>query len=607
MSPIRKFPSSVTGWDNDEERLTRSSSTLRTSSTQLFTRQRLLRIVALLVFLLGVGMAVAAYCFLLQSQSDSLTEDFLGVSADVHNNISSIIDCALRQAKTVQATMTLCPNLTRAEFAALVALGDAIIPGIQGLSWIPRVLNASRAQFEDDAKAEWPGYAIKPPTFMEEYMIVHLIEPVSTNLAAVGFNLFSSAPRKVSMEKARDLAIPVLTPRLTLVQESGTQYGVLYITPVYRALSPPESVAERQAKHAGYVNGVLRIGDLIGGTNPYVELFMFDSSAQNEAESLLFEDAAAVGQNITKKSDVTAREHLVTMMDLKVADRTWMLVTRPKDTLVSRHVDLAPILWLIIIILISALLSVGILMTANKLALDAQLEVERQKLLDRLLPQQISSQMTTRRVSIIADVRPACCVMFLDIVGFTAFTSKMPANTVLFMLRDLFSAVDQTCEAFKVEKIKTIGDCYMAANGLFGTDSLEANAIDILSFALLVNKVCKRSLGKHSLSARCGVNGGEVVCGVLGGTKPHFDIWGDAVNLASRLESTGEPGQIQITSAFCEMLKGHPKFTFTPRGDEVLLKGKGMMKTWWVTAANAADVACDLPIVMDVAATEEIQ
>src|SRR5262249_31149929 len=162
-------------------------------------------------------------------------------------------------------------------------------------------------------------------------------------------------------------------------------------------------------------------------------------------------------------------------------------------------------------------------------------------------------------------------VAFADIVGFTALSSEMPPQDVVALLNGLFSRFDQAAQELGIEKIKTVGDAYMAVCGL--PHPVDNHAERMVRMAIRM----VHSGGEHALEhrvpfrLRIGINSGPVVAGVIGRSKYIYDLWGDTVNLASRMESAALADTIQVTRAVYEQLKD--KFTFEPRG--VLdIKGK---------------------------------
>jgi adenylate cyclase len=170
-------------------------------------------------------------------------------------------------------------------------------------------------------------------------------------------------------------------------------------------------------------------------------------------------------------------------------------------------------------------------------------------------------------------------VLFADIVGSTALTVELEPERMVEMLNEVFSYFDSVTERYGAEKIRTIGDNYMVAAGVPRTRPDHAQTMAGMALEMLdyVNQRPKDDYG--SLEFRIGINSGPVVAGVVGTTKFHYDIWGDMVNLASRMESQGEPGMVQIARATYELIKD--ELVCLPRGT-IEVRGRGEMETWFV-------------------------
>lgn len=201
---------------------------------------------------------------------------------------------------------------------------------------------------------------------------------------------------------------------------------------------------------------------------------------------------------------------------------------------------------------------------------------ENEALLLNILPGEIAIRLKGGEQEI-ADSFADVTVLFGDLVGFTTLSSKISASEVVEMLNGLFSRFDQAAAELGIEKIKTIGDCYMAVCGL--PQACPDHADRMARMALRMAEAT-REYGQEiglNLQIRIGINSGAVVAGVIGKSKFIYDLWGDTVNLASRMESTGVPGQIQVTRSVYEHLKN--SFEFEKRG-VVQVKGKGEIETW---------------------------
>ena len=201
---------------------------------------------------------------------------------------------------------------------------------------------------------------------------------------------------------------------------------------------------------------------------------------------------------------------------------------------------------------------------------------ENEALLLNILPAEIAARLKGGEHEI-ADSFADVTVLFGDIVGFTALSSRTSAGEVVELLNGLFSQFDELAQELDIEKIKTIGDCYMAVCGLPRPceDHTERMARMALRMADITQEYGMKMGG--NLQLRIGLNSGPVVAGVIGETKFIYDLWGDTVNLASRMESTGVPGAIQVTRSVYERLKD--KYDLESRGI-VTVKGKGEIEAW---------------------------
>ncbi|WRH66228.1 MAG: adenylate/guanylate cyclase domain-containing protein [Planktothrix sp. GU0601_MAG3] len=219
--------------------------------------------------------------------------------------------------------------------------------------------------------------------------------------------------------------------------------------------------------------------------------------------------------------------------------------------------------------------------TERRRVLEA-LQAEREKserLLLNILPPSIAEQLKQNQHSI-AERFEQATIMFADIVDFTGFSSRISPSELVNFLNQIFSAFDELAEKHHLEKIKTIGDSYMVAGGLPTPrhDHVEAMA----EMALDMQAEIRRFQGQmgQSFNLRIGINTGPVVAGVIGTKKFIYDLWGDAVNIASRMESQGEAGKIQVTATTKNLLSG--KYDFEERG-LIDVKGRGEMLTYWLT------------------------
>ena len=209
-----------------------------------------------------------------------------------------------------------------------------------------------------------------------------------------------------------------------------------------------------------------------------------------------------------------------------------------------------------------------------------------ERLLNNFLPAKIAKILRENgnKPPMIAERFDHVSVIFCDIVNFTPMSEKLSPEKLVAVLNMLFTQFDILIEKYKLEKIKTIGDAYMVAGGIPNkmTDHEEAAA----DFALEMLEVVKQFDQKfnHGLDMRIGMHCGPVVAGVIGKQKFTYDMWGDTVNVAARMESHGLPGEIHISEAMADRLKD--KYLLAQRG-WVEVKGKGLLQTFWVKQKEA--------------------
>ena len=210
-----------------------------------------------------------------------------------------------------------------------------------------------------------------------------------------------------------------------------------------------------------------------------------------------------------------------------------------------------------------------------------------ERLLLNVLPRSIAERLK-HDAGIIADSHDDVTVVFADVVDFTPFTERTAPERVVGVLDEIFSAFDRLAERLGVEKIKTIGDAYMVVAGLpeHRPDHATAAAEMALAMQAEVGRLCTAL--DLELALRIGMQSGPVIAGVIGRRKFIYDLWGDTVNTASRMESSGLPGRIQVTQTVYERLRS--SYDFEPRG-EIEVKGKGRLPVYLLVGRRSPDVA----------------
>jgi adenylate cyclase len=186
--------------------------------------------------------------------------------------------------------------------------------------------------------------------------------------------------------------------------------------------------------------------------------------------------------------------------------------------------------------------------------------------------------------TVIADQLSNVTILFSDLVGFTKLSSKLSAADLVRLINELFSEFDRLALKLGIEKIKTIGDAYMSVGGLPEPRADHAHAVAEMALAMIeVVERMNRELATP-LQIRIGIHSGDVVAGVIGTHKFAYDIWGDAVNIASRMESHSLPNRIQVSAATHRHI--HERFRLEPHGS-VDVKGKGPMETYFLLGRSS--------------------
>jgi class 3 adenylate cyclase len=239
--------------------------------------------------------------------------------------------------------------------------------------------------------------------------------------------------------------------------------------------------------------------------------------------------------------------------------------------------------------LILLLLAIG-LHTRNRFVSRAKAEVEKEKkrsdeLLLNILPEAVAEELKEKGEAE-AQLFDEVTVIFTDFKGFTALSEQLSPKDLVRDLNECFSSFDSIIGKHGIEKIKTIGDSYMCVGGLPVPDEnavMKSILAGLEMQAFMTNRKVERdTVGLPAFEMRVGIHTGPVVAGIVGVKKFQYDIWGDTVNTASRMESSGEIGQVNISEATYELVKENSDLNFTFRG-KVTAKGKGEMEMYFVS------------------------
>ena len=353
-----------------------------TASEDVFGQGRLGALIPTVVAVcVGCILSVGAFFFVENLDDLEHLSRFDQVAEAKFEQIEKRIDRTVSVLHAIAGFYAGTKAVHREEFSAfVVALGE--LQAVQALEWIPRVSQEQREQFEDAARKDgFPDFAFTErqsqgnmirAASRAEYFPVYFIEPYVGNEAALGFDLSSNAARLSALDQARDSGALVATSRITLVQETGDQYGFLVFIPIYRNGAPKDTIADRRANLTGFGLGVFRIGYL--ATAPSVET----SSARNQATIIILDQSAPEGSRrlYPRLSVSDGDTALVTFgrntRSLNVAGRNWLLVATPTAAFANQSGHL----WRSWIVLLAGLLFTGLLALYLRLIAGRTHEIE---------------------------------------------------------------------------------------------------------------------------------------------------------------------------------------------------------------------------------------
>lgn len=285
--------------------------------------------------------------------------------------------------------------------------------------------------------------------------------------------------------------------------------------------------------------------------------------------------AIVVGNGIGRLAMVSIG--VLVTIGLTVAEHIGLLVPRTYPDQLARLIDMG-FLTVLVTVSIALIHYASYSSYERTLRLLVQERARTESLLHRVLPRRVADRLKNgeRRI---ADRHENVVVIFADIVGFTRLSDGTDPKAVVEMLDGVFLDFDKLADTYGLEKIKTIGDCYMAAGGLFQHEDDTYRRAGAMALDMI--ELChRRRRADRLFDIRIGVHNGPVVGGIIGRRRFVFDVWGDTVNLASRLEESSEPGRIHVSSEYREATRSC--FEFELRG-AIEIKGKGTQQTYFLT------------------------
>lgn len=587
----------------------------------------------------GVALSAVAFALVWRWEDNRRDYEFNRYAEGAATSLQQHLKEDLQVIPNVADFFAASSFVERSSFSQFLGRRLSSNRSIQLLAWVPRVGDAQRQEFEEEARSQgYPDFQIAeldsrgqivPAQQRREYFPAYYVEPRKGNQTAEGLDLACYPALRAALERARDTGKMVVARESELLLENGTQPRLLAIWPIYRQQGDPVSPSQlsltaRRDSLEGFAVGVFRVSEIFkaalagrGASN--FDLYLTDTveiDPDRQDGFFAFYDSSrgqVVGLPSAQKprqlNGTPSRHEAVGRRTLEVGGRQWFLYVL--STPAYREIQtkywrswatlLIGLLWTnipVTYLLTSLSRTRQIEQLAQERARQAeqlelalqQLSAEQEKserLLLNILPEAIAERLKQQQ-QIIADSFPEVTVLFADIVGFTQLASRICATELVQLLNELVSAFDRLAVRHGLEKIKTIGDAYMVVGGLPAHRPDHAEAIAEMATDML-QEVARFSLKRgESLRLRIGIHTGPVVAGVIGTHKFIYDLWGDTVNIASRMESHGLPDCIQVSAATYELLRD--KYQFQQRG-RIPIKGKGEMTTYLLTGRQAGGVS----------------
>jgi class 3 adenylate cyclase/CHASE1-domain containing sensor protein len=534
--------------------------------------KRYILLSALVIF--EIFATVWLYNTLKEKEDQMLSLEFESQSKEITTAIQKEISVNLEKIASLNALYSVAYPISRENFKTFTKHLIFSNSSIHALSWIPKITYKEKELFETKIRnmgflefciTESAGKKLVPVAKRPVYYPVYFIEPFTGNEIAFGYDLASNPIRLKAMEKANLTNQMAATARINLVQVRSSDKGLLVIYPF-----------KQKGELIGYFTGVFRIHDLITraiGELPgkKCNIVVYDISA-DKGDQLLAQ-LSVENQSLLNDDHVfTIPEGMHFLQTIKIADREWLIEMTPTQNYLNSRSDTS---WLILLLCIA--ISVGLFYHLFQY-------FKSENLLLNILPAEIAHELKANGKS---DARyfESATILFSDFKDFTETAARLTAPELVEEINYCFKGFDSITEKFKIEKIKTIGDAYMAAGGLPipNIDSVRNTvlaAIEMQDF-MIRKKAQNEAANKTVFEMRVGVHTGPVVAGIVGVKKFQYDIWGDTVNTAYRVENVGETGKVNISQATYELIKDDATFSFESRG-KIEVKGKGEIEMWFV-------------------------
>ena len=537
-----------------------------------------------LTLCLGIGLSVAASIVAWKWENNQTRLEFQQQADNLATTFQRQLDQYSYIAVSMGAFYAASEQITKEDYEEFSQHLLSRHAGILTLGWIKPVSASDRKTYEANMAADGvpnfyiyeqdsTGKVVKAKQRLGYFPITF-----SPQDEVVGFDISSHPVGETAIEKARNTGTLVATTEFSLPTNPQTSLAILL--PVYRKNATHNTVQTRRQSFQGAIVSVYSVKDILATSVKGLKIDNLNFCLYNKSVPVK-EHFLAFYKSSTKQIEMESGQSVCPQdlsytRPIKVADQQWLL--RFWRTPKSSGFEIPPIAG---VTFLSGLLLTGTLVAylLRSLRHTAEIEAERQKserLLLNILPEPIADRLKQNHQTI-ADSFTEVTVLFADIVGFTQLSQRTSPTELVQLLNEIFSAFDRLTEQHGLEKIKTIGDAYMVVGGLPKPRSDHAEAI--ANMALDMQQEVERfsAIKGEILKIRIGINTGPVVAGVIGTKKFIYDLWGDAVNTASRMESHGIAGSIQVSTSTYERLRD--KYLFQERG-KIQVKGKGEMMTY---------------------------
>eukprot|EP01132_Coremiostelium_polycephalum_P001250 gene1250-1577_t len=556
----------------------------------------------LLLILFGIFVCVFSYYHYTQEENNNIQVDLDRAGKQIVHNFELSTVSVIIGIETIRGLYYASPNFDKEDFITFLRTTDSERSiGIKNVMWSKKLYHKDRPVFEDDLKkmlgrdnfslVDWDSTTqsfIPSPKRYTYFPILYEYSKLYTNnFEFVGLDISSDKLVKEGLIRAINTNKPavelVKTVFLRPMLLNEVSIDILIMIPVFQSIILPESYEEKFKDVVGFSMGIFVIDDMIKTSRKEVDygrdfyIFMYEPDGQviYQQKQFKFNNIIEVGS--TRLFD----RRLKYESKVNIADKTYYMLFITTTEYENEQRTCLPAMVSIVSFAIICLSIFYLVDQRRKRNTINKMVHEKSELINKILPLEVSVKLESGE-DVVAERSNNACVFFLDIAGFTRFSSIHTPEQVIQVLIKIFNSIDNLCAIHGIEKIKTIGDAYMATSGLSPKyDNLRENTEKMLTFGLDVLKAIPKEVSSHfGLKVRVGIHCGPVISGVISGAKPHFDVWGDTVNVASRMESTGFPGNIHVSDRVYQLTKDN--FEYYDHCDVVQVKGKGKMKTWYL-------------------------